>query len=466
MAFIFIIVSNIIYDFGDAKLYHFDNDSGCFDSNISSSTNWERVLDEQHPPNYFETASMFEGRSYVSTWVDGDGVSTLDFDWKKIGDHAKFIFYFDDNKTDENDIRTCEYSNSLDHEAPRIPAGHHKATWDFRVIPGSSGGSQAWLDNINIPEISVDKPDCTITAPYEICANSTYESSVPIQPGCTYTWELIGCTPKSSLNVPRITWISERSGSINLKVTVTKNNSPNYSTKNLIINSACEVLDPPGGSIQSIINNSSNKILYLKSGIYGGFGGPKYPVEINENVKNLTIRPAETNEKPVELDSGSAHYALGINNTSSITINNLNISMGSLGIIMKLAKECKIFNNNISFSNSFSNGSGIYLDNCSWNYIQNNYIKYDGPGYHNVTGFALYYSNYNNIFNNHVLLPKEKFVFFMEKSCNNSVSYYISEGHIHENCVDCNETWNKCHDNTCRSCTDPMFASCNKWWYL
>jgi hypothetical protein len=248
---------------------------------------------------------------------------------------------------------------------------------------------------------------------------------------------------------------------------VTKNGSTNYSIRNLPINSECRLLVPPGRDLQSIINDSSNKILYLQSGVYGGPEGPKYPIDINSNVRNVTIQPADTKKGNVELDCGSAHYGLGINNTSNIRIKDLNISMCSQGIIIKLSNKCKISNNSISFSSISSNGAGIYLDNSSDNDIRNNHIDYDGPGDQNIAGFELYNSCRNKILNNHVVLPKEKFVFFMEGSCNNSLSYYTNEGHIHENGVDCNETWNKCGAKPCRCCTpDPMFNSCNTWWYL
>jgi len=471
MIFIFIIITNIIYDLGEAKLYHFDSDSGNLDSNWKSNalSKWNPVLDEYHPHNHFLTTELSEGERYLSTEVDGDGLSTLTFDWEKIGEYAELIFYFDD-KTDKNNITACNYHNGLGPVRPiTIPPGHHIATWDFKVSRPSSGNgiacSQAWLDNINIPEYII-KSDCTISAPSEVCANSTYESSVPTQDGVAYAWEVIGCTPKSPLNAPRITWISGTSGTIDLKATVTKNGVTNHSIRKVNINQACRLLIPPCKDLQSIINNSSNKILYLQSGLYGGPEGPNYPIEINSNVSNVTIMPEDANKGGVELDCGSSHYGFGINDTSKITIKNLNISMCSLGIIIKLSENCKISNNNISFSSTFSNGSGIYLDNSSDNIIRNNHIDYAGPGDQNISGFALYYSNKNKILNNHVLLPREKFVFFIEGSCSNSLSYYKNEGHIHENGVDCNETWNKCSAKPCRCCTDPMFASCNTWWFL
>lgn len=114
IVFIFIIISDIIYDFGEAKLYHFDNNSGNLDSNWKSNalSKWNPVLGENHPRNYFLTTELSEGNRYLSTEVDGDGLSTLTFDWKKIGDHAKLIFYFDD-QTDQNNITVCNYCNSL-----------------------------------------------------------------------------------------------------------------------------------------------------------------------------------------------------------------------------------------------------------------------------------------------------------------------------------------------------------------
>jgi parallel beta-helix repeat protein len=140
--------------------------------------------------------------------------------------------------------------------------------------------------------------------------------------------------------------------------------------------------------------------------------------------------------------------------------------MCCLGIHIQGSKKCKIINNNIFFSSLSSNGSGICLNHSSENLIEENHIKYDGPGDQNIAGFSLYNSNENKILNNHVILLPEKFVFVLDESCDNSLSYYANEGHIFEDGVECNETWNKCNSGSCKSCSNSAFGSCNHWWYL
>lgn len=469
---LFIIILNIISFSAGGKLYHFDNASGYLDSNWKSNTlsKWNPTLDANHPRNSFLTTTC-EGqdcRRYLSTEIEGDGSSTLTFDWKKIGEYAEFVFYFD-NGTDKGDVTICSYYNDLHPVNPiTIPLGHHVATWDLRIRPDSRNGiagSQAWLDNINIPEINISEPNYTINAPSEVCSNSTYESSIPNQEGATYTWEVRGCIPKSPLNIPKIVWTSGISGVVNLKVTVIKNGSTYYSIRNVTINPYCNLIVPPGKDLQAIINNSTNRVLYLQEGIYGGSEGPKYPIHINSNVSNITIKSLPSIRGQVELNCGESPYAIGLIGTSNITIENLTISMCSLGIHIKNSQRCAVINNIINFSSFYSNSSGICIDNSSNNIIQDNFIGYSGRGDQNIAGFSLYNSQYNHLLRNHVDLPPDKFVFVFENSSNNSLSYYINEGHIYEDGVECNETWDRCAV-PCASCSDPLFVSRNHWWYL
>jgi parallel beta-helix repeat protein len=480
---IFIVLINLMCGFGEARLYHFENASGniLYDPNWKIiGPSWNTLTDSNYPGNTFLTSGPIRCDARVNVSTEVDGPCTITFDWRKRGEYAELKCYYGNNTVDPIICPSHDWTSGI----IVIPEGRHTVTWDLTVEPCNENiNSIADIDNIYIPNICVVRPDCTISAPSEVCANSTYTASVPIQEGATYSWEITGGTPKSMLNVPNIAWISGISGIVSLKATVKKNGCNNSAIFNATINSDCLLLSPPGNNLQAIINNSTNKILYLQGGVYGGPDGPEYPIEINKKVTNITINASSTQNADVRLDCNNAPSAIHIENTSKISINGLTISGCNSGIHIKGSDGCSIINNNIFFLNSFSNGSGICLIDSHDNMINSNYIKDNGTGNQNNTGISLYLSSKNIISSNHIEMPPEwinqiampsqRNVIVLENSCLNEISYFRDEGHIFEDGVYCDRNWNdRCLSRPCKNCTEPCdscnrpLKSCNEWWFL
>ena len=397
--FIFIIITNINCDFSKAKLYHFDNSSGYLDSNWKSNAlcMWKYpVSDGDHPHNFFLTTDLIGGNIWrnLSREVDGgDGSSTLTFDWRKIGADAEFIFYFD-NDTDRGHIRICNCYNDLCPVDPiPIPPGRHNATWNFTVSSSNNdiAGSQAWLDNINIPEICVLKPDCTITAPTEVPINSTNEASVPYQSGAIYHWGIIeGGFAISGVDSNVLTWRAGDCGKVKLEATVSKSGCAISNFTNVAIKPYCAFVDPM--NIRSIMSRYQNKIkiFYLDNTICNN-------MLFLDNIKNIIICSYNS------LDSGfycSNNPCIKLENCSNVTIMNLSLSSNKCGIELKNSHNCKILGNYLNFYD----GPGIYLNSSNNNDVEYNQIQQSDIGIItiNETGIQLFNADDNSIANNKI----------------------------------------------------------------
>ncbi len=416
-----ILIFNITYNFGDAKLYHFDNKSGNLDSNWRSNSllNWKVIHDQYHSKNYFLTTNLSSGRRYLSIGVDGDGSSALTFEWEKIGGNAKLIFYFD-NITDENNITTCGYCNDLGQGGPiTIPSGHHTATWDFIVDPSSGSGigeSQAWLDNINIPEICVSKPDCTIMAPSKVCINSTNEASVPYQSDAIFHWNIEGGVAISGTDSNVLTWRAGDFGKVKIEAIVSKSGCKISNFTNVFIEPFCISASPT--SIHSIMSKYQNKIRILH--LFNSISNDT--LELN-NIRNIVI------DSNSALDSGfncSNNPGIKLIDCVNITIMNLSLSSNKCGIDLNNCHNCKIWGNYVNCYN----GPEIYLNNSSNNYIEYNQIQQSKIGNINETGIQLSNSNDNTIFKNKINMLGNYEAYWLDGSKYNKIT--ISDcGAIH-----------------------------------
>ncbi len=122
---------------------------------------------------------------------------------------------------------------------------------------------------------------------------------------------------------------------------------------------------PSGAALQSIINNLfSNTTILLE--------GNEYPVNLlyinKTNVSNINIRSNNTRSKIISLNNDS-DYAIGLEQVNNITIEGLNVTGCLDGIYIENCTNCKIINNNISFTRK-----GISILGGQSNIVKRNYI--------------------------------------------------------------------------------------------
>ena len=97
-------------------------------------------------------------------------------------------------------------------------------------------------------QVTISKPDCTITSPDTICPDCTGNiASVPVQDDATYKWVIVsGGTITSADNMNTIEWTSDTTGKAILKVTVTKQECSKECSKEVRIAYTAGCLHPGG----------------------------------------------------------------------------------------------------------------------------------------------------------------------------------------------------------------------------
>jgi uncharacterized repeat protein (TIGR01451 family) len=105
-------------------------------------------------------------------------------------------------------------------------------------------------------------PDCTITAPASVCANSTGNTaSVPAQGGVTYLWSVTGNgTLTGGQGTNSITWSAGASGTVNISVTVSNGSGcSNTCNKSVTVNALpnCTITAPASVCANSTGNTAS-----------------------------------------------------------------------------------------------------------------------------------------------------------------------------------------------------------------
>lgn len=177
----------------------------------------------------------------------------------------------------------------------------------------------------------------------------------------------------------------------------------------------------PTNNLQEIIENSSNKILYLKCGVYRG------PIYIGKNTTNVSIRSAQSTQWCVILDGLCNEYnsTIILDGTSNISIENVSIINSTHGIVIENSTDCNIYNNRIELFKC----DGIRAKNISNCFIILNRIASVQAEYTN--GINLDISNNNFLLDNDIKVPNYLMILF--NSYDNLISYN-NEGTISCTC--------------------------------
>lgn len=364
------------------ELYNFEGPSGDILRDTTHWTingNWKITTDNYHPSNSYLTSGIIEC-GRMSFSTELDGPCTITFDWKKIGEYGNLRCYYDNNFDPNNICRNYGWT----HGSIYIPVGHHIVTWDFIVGTCSGIGNVADIDNINVP--------CLV--PY----------------------------------IPKIYITQDENQSSIAKAL----KAPSY-----------EVEVASEADLQTVINNSESKVLYLD----GRFKGP-----INITVDNIKLRLGDT--RSALLDGNNKPWNIGMDNRTNVSIEGLHLKNSLNGIKMEKCSRCRISGNSIEFSN----GSGICLRNST----DTNIIEYNDitsiDGHPNNVGICLHHSNDNKLTNNRISVPD--FCISLEHSYGNVISL-LNNDKIYDNGTMCrvNNCRIECvhgvlNDNTWSSCME------------
>ncbi len=183
----------------------------------------------------------------------------------------------------------------------------------------------------------------------------------------------------------------------------------------------------PDLDLERELNKYTHKTIYLREGDYVSYN-------INITTNNITIKPASGAR--VRLDGYGSTYVIGLDNASNVSIQDLEIFNGSVGIAIESSNYCEIKKINITDLSTFPDyefdHSGLVICNSSYNVICNNKIgSTTNDKWH---GIWLYNSNKNIIQNNDINVSDIRYYYYkLDRSNSNLIiipDKYLLSGKI------------------------------------
>jgi parallel beta-helix repeat protein len=377
------------------------NRSEDLDTFDPGSERTEKIIGDDIDGGALKLVANCSKPSYASTCVTGSDGGEVKFKWfddPLFPKDFELTFFIDG--MEKHDFRHQYSGKWVTTDPYRISPtdnekSSHKLIWELKSKESKKGNcnpdstATAYIDDLQLEGLEFIscsipvKPNSMITAPSEVCANSTNTASVPAHVDAVYKWDIKNGTIVSPNSVSNITWVAGKSNVVTLLVTVIKNSVSNNSSKEIKINPKCgkyskvyvnQKKEPnPNEGVYLTIRDALGNVT-AGGQIFVGTGDYKENIELDKALriigenKDNTIIESCNDKNLIAINSFNIlikGFTLrgGINGIYSLNKGNLtiedNIISGCIydGINLTNCNNVEILNNNLSKNNE----SGLYI---------------------------------------------------------------------------------------------------------